>query len=586
MRQSILLILISISIAYCGICDISLQVCDSSCTTSQVCVPIVGCSPATCSPSSALNPICVAAGCPNGQGCVGGGVNLCGVFSVIQNEVNAINAQITSLTNQVTTLTTKLVNETNTLTSLETVNKIAQFPSYFGAPNGLLGQLESLGADLAGLENTIISGFQVPIKVVQLFPKLFNSIQPDKIEQMLIDRGSKIVEWFTKGIVQAAEGLAGGASCATCLYTNLQNGDISFGISVDTGPGLGLSIAFATLKPLECFINSLAALAVIMKDLFPAELLQDSFAEVALLLVEAVTELTDFLTLSIVQSKICNTTADVVPTVAPPTTGVAPIDTLLKSLSGFMNELGSGGVFGSIAHGFVTAICSANYSSDVAAFAKDVESFVNAMSFPNIMDRVFQVIFDAISKISNGFATFESMTLDVPAACNVADPACKLVTDYGKSYLQCIQQQINSGALSISFGIGLGEHWLPPSITGWNIGIGCTTIDCWGCILGLKSGAGSIGDVLKLIVNDIMGSHNDENTRTSCNTTLVCTGGTWDATACACRCAGAFLTTGTGCQLCPVNAVGTVCNGDGACYNSDNGPACCCAGTVNSTNCV
>jgi len=340
------------------------------------------------------------------------------------------------------------------------------------------------------------------------------------------------------------------------------------------------------LNPLTCLVNSLGELAIIMKDNFPTQFLQDSFEEVATLLVEAVTELADFATLSIVKSKICNRTGDVIPVIAAPNTGIAPIDTLLKSLTGFMNELGNGGIFGQIANGFVNGICSANYSSDIAAFTQDVQGFVNAVSFPQIMDRIFQVVFDSISKVSNGLAMFESMSLDVPANCDVSDPACRIATNFENSYLQCVQQQINSETLGISFGIGLGEHWLPPSITGWNIGIGCTTLDCWTCILGLSSGAGSIGDILKLIINEIMGSHSNENTVTTCNSTLVCTGGTWDATACACRCAGAFLSTGAGCQLCPTNALGVVCNGNGVCYNTDDGPACCCAGGKNSTNCA
>jgi len=351
-------------------------------------------------------------------------------------------------------------------------------------------------------------------------------------------------------------------------------------------------VTFATLEPLECFVNSIAALAVILEDIFPANLAQDAFETAALLLYDAAEALAAF-TGAIDNSKLCNTSGDVLPKIANPNTGIPAVDTLLSGLTTLINDIGANGPFGKIASSFVTGICSTNSSSEIQTFANEILQFVSSVSIPNFEARIFEVVFDAISKVSNGLAQFGSMDLNVPPTCNVnTSQACALVTNFGQSYLQCVQQQINSGALSLTIGITLGEHWLPPSITGWAIGIGCLNLDCWSCILGLKSGAGTFQSIISLLVNDIMGTKNDENTRVTCpqnaTTQALCTpGGTWDTTACACRCSGTFIASnGGGCQLCPSTAAG-VCNNKGACYNNGtSGPACCCTGTVTTVNCA
>jgi len=574
---------LSITIAYADLCSVDLQICTSSCSSSSVCIPYTSDCTTVC---TSVDPVCLAGGCSS-PSCVGGSVTICSVFSAIQDEVNNINGQISSLTTQLSSYTTQLTNLTNTVTAIENTNLISQFPTYF---ENMGTTLSGLGSDFSGLLNTIEAGIELPIKIVQLFPTLINSINPEEIAALLIKRGQEMIDWFVKSIVSAIGGLGNGIQCATCLYTEFQNGAITFAIEVDDGPGMGLSVQFAGLEPLYCFVNSLDALAVIMDDLFPTQLLTDTFATLAEALTDIVQELADFATLTIVKTKICNTSKDAVPTVASPSTGIPAIDQLLKSLTNFVNMFTDAGVFGKIAQGFVSAICSANYTSEAAAFTNDVQNFVSAVSFPNIADRIFKVVFSILNKVSSALATFQQLNFALPDTCNPSNVACQLALEYGSSYLQCIQAQINANNLSLILGIELGEHWLPPSITGWSIGVACTTLNCWECVLGIKSGEATLTSIFKLIVNEIMGSsytENDAASSTTCNTTLTCTGGgTWDATACACRCDGVFLSTKAGCQQCPTNAANQICNDKGVCYNTPDGPACCCTGNINTTNCV
>jgi len=206
------------------------------------------------------------------------------------------------------------------------------------------------------------------------------------------------------------------------------------------------------------------------------------------------------------------------------------------------------------------------------------------LSFPRIEEKIFKVIFDAISKMSSGLNTFSSMQLDIPNTCDPTDKACMLVTQFGSDYLQCVQKQINTPALSFSICFSFGETWLPPSLTSWGIAVSCSTLDCWNCVLGLNSGVGTIKDILKLFMNDFISPSGDEATRKTCPNVLACSGGTWDSDVCACRCSGAFLSTDNGCEKCP-GPSGNVCNGKGACYNTDTGPACCCTGGITTPDC-
>jgi len=435
------------------------------------------------------------------------------------------------------------------------------------------------------LDNTIKSGLQLPINIIEAFPTLFNKIQPDTISTLIISRLTTVINWFTQSIVKAATVGANAANCSTCILTELNDGSITFGIDITDGPGLSFSVGFATVEPLYCFVNNIASLAILLHDSVPADLAQDGFEEIASLVIGAANGLADFAQV-IDTSKICNRSGDVIPSVSPPNTGIDAIDTLLSGLTNFINLLGNDGVFGVIANNFVKAICATSNAGDFVKFANDVQNFANAVSFPSLEDRLFQVILNEVSQLSNGLATFTQMDLNVPDNCDTSQKNCQFVNQYGKEYLSCLQENINSGAISIRFYLSIGEHWLPPSFTGWGISL-TGTADAFSCILGIKAGIGSVKNVLKFMINDIIQSNNDENTRKSCPIPLPCIGGEWDPTACACRCLSGFVASGSTCSLCP-GLITSPCYNNGICYNTPNGPACCCESNKNyidSTTC-
>jgi hypothetical protein len=384
-------------------------------------------------------------------------------------------------------------------------------------------------------------------------------------------------------LVDVSKGLGNGASCATCLEQIFQDGSITFGIAVDDGPGIGFGIGFAGIAPLRCLVNSWAALSVLLKDAFPAELAQDAFVAAGNGLVTAVNGLNTFAT-TVKNSPFCDRTTDTIPSAPNSNTGIGPVDEVFNALAKLINVIGPNGAFGSLADATVSAICAANNTNDLVKFTNDVKEFLGAVSFVSIEDRIFKVIFDVISKMSEGINTFTTMEISIPNNCAPSDRACNLATEFGTDYLKCVQKHINDSTLGFGFEIGFGEHWLPPNIAGWGAGLSCANIDCYLCIMGLNSGAGSIKKITKLLVNEFVGSSGDENTRTTCPQVLTCAGGTWDTKACACRCSGGFLSTDAGCQKCP-GPTTNVCNGQGACYNGDNGPVCCCAGGKTTPDC-